>query len=147
MEAPSPPRSLQDGASPLVSAVSTGRQQPLPSHSRNHHQIVVHNSPRNRLNSTSVNRQDVSTFPTLHQQEAISILRHFDNRSILDWLTFLRSLQPGYQHCTRPGGLPGEQFNAVSYLRDCPNGLILAWLELARCNGQSCSSCRFAGLR
>jgi hypothetical protein len=147
MEAPSPPRSIQGRESPLVSAISTSSQQSLPSYSWNHHQIVVHNPPRSRLDSTSVNRQDVSTFPTLHQQEAISTLRHCDDRSILDWLTLLRSLQPGYQHCTHPGGLPREQFNAVSFLKDCPNGLILAWLELARCNGQCCSSSGFAGLR
>ncbi|KAL2042579.1 hypothetical protein N7G274_004338 [Stereocaulon virgatum] len=140
MEAPSPPRSLQGGESPLVSAISTGRQQPLPSHSRNHHEIVVHNPPRSRLDSTSVHRQDVSTFATFHQQEAIGILRHFDDRSILDWLTLLRSLQPGYQHCAHPGGLPREHFNAVAFLKDCPNGLILAWLDIARCNGKQASS-------
>ena len=135
MEAPSPPRSFQGGESPLVSVISASHQQSLPVHSRPRHRIVVHNPPRSSLNSTSVNRQDISTFPTPLQQEAIGILRDFDDRTIFDWLTLLRSLQPGYQHCTQPGGLPGEQFNAISSFRDCPNRLILAWLNLARCVG------------
>ena len=95
------------------------------------------------MTTRSVDDIDRSYFPSLVQRDAILVLQQFEDEEVVAWLKLLRSLQPDYQH--RPdhqqwspsGCLSSQQLDAASTLRDCPNGLVLAWLRSSRLSGQS----------
>lgn len=69
------------------------------------------------------------------QQDAASTLKDFNNNDVLVLLKLARSTRhiepipeqgPGERH------LSPSQVLALSTLKDCPDGRILGWLELAR---------------
>lgn len=68
------------------------------------------------------------------QESAISDLRGVDETTVLTWLSVLRSLEPGFKHAPRAGGLTSQQFNAVSTLLSFSDQTIL---ELLRANDAS----------
>lgn len=68
------------------------------------------------------------------QESAISDLRGVDETTVLTWLSVLRSLEPGFKHAPRAGGLTSQQFNAVSTLLSFSDQTIL---ELLRANNAS----------
>ena len=76
-----------------------------------------------------------STSPSPSQQAALAVLQKFNNQIALAWLTGLRSLRADEDHWFQPRNLPSEQFDAISVLKDCPDELVLAWLDFARVGG------------
>ncbi len=71
-------------------------------------------------------------FPTLNQIEALDVLKRSENHSLLAWLTFARSVEPGFKHCPGNGSLSLDLVNAVSVFRDCDDEKLILWLEMAR---------------
>ena len=69
------------------------------------------------------------SFPSPEQQVALSVLKDFDEDTVLDWLKLLRSIEPGFQFRSRPGCLTVEQLNALNSLKDCENSHVLAGLR------------------
>ena len=82
-------------------------------------------------------QQFASTLTSPQQWKSIRILCEVDNYTVLAWLTGLHSSQPGCPHWFQPRALSSQQFVALSALKQCPNGLVLAWLYCARRIGKS----------
>lgn len=87
-------------------------------------------------NNCLASNDRASRTPSSFHRAALIHLRGTEDGTILAWLSLLRSLEPGYQHVSRPGGLTNQQFDAVFVLLDCPNDLILDWLQEIRCSGR-----------
>ena len=96
-----------------------------------HHQLVGDSV------EASAHIQFASTLASPQQWESIRILCEVDNYTVLAWLTGLHSSPPGCPHWFQPRALSSQQFVALSALKQCPNGLILAWLYCARRIGKS----------
>ena len=76
-----------------------------------------------------------STFPTTKQIEALDILRKNENSEVLAWLALMRSIEPGFKHCSQPCGLSSQVVNAIIALKDCEDELLTLWLDMTRSCG------------
>lgn len=77
------------------------------------------------------------SFPSLEQEAALSVLKDFEEDTVLDWLRLLRSIEPSCQFRPSHGGLTVEQFNALNSLKECENGHVLAGLRHTLLGGMS----------
>ena len=82
------------------------------------------------LEDPNLNDADVQPHepPTPKQKAALQELHFFDKEKILAWLTVLRSIEPGFRYRASGGCLSRLQIDALSTLKDCDDGDILAWL-------------------
>lgn len=80
--------------------------------------------------AAAVDDLDVTIFLTQSRQLAIETLRDFDDRSILDLLSAVRS--SSHVHHPSAGNLSSDQFDALLCLQHCPDGHILLWLQDSR---------------
>ena len=78
-----------------------------------------------------------SIFPSTEQIEALAILVDNDISQVLDWVALLRSIEPGFEYCSQPRGLPLIVVNAIIALKDCEDELLTLWLNMARSHGMS----------
>ncbi len=69
------------------------------------------------------------SFPSPEQKVALNVLKDVEEDTVLDWLKLLRSIEPGFQFRSCPGGLTVELFDALNLLKDCENSHILAGLR------------------
>ena len=86
--------------------------------------------------SVPAHESSFSTYPSHLQQAALAALQKHDSHVILAWLTGLQSFRPGENHWFQPGSLSSQEYEAVLLLKDCPNGLVSAWLDASRCGGR-----------
>ena len=134
-----PPHSLQshDLHDPLVGSSSkspTRFVQHSSQSRRNKQNGVAQSQPA--TNVTGFTRDhNFSTYPSLLEQAALTVLKECNNQVTLAWLTGLRSFRPNETHWFQPGSLSSEQFAAASVLKDCPNDLVCAWLDFIRADG------------
>lgn len=75
---------------------------------------------------------DCNVCPSPLQCDAIATLQECNDHEILNWLSLLRSLKPGYEHSPHQGGLSEQQIIALSALKDCHDATIQAWLQSSR---------------
>ena len=80
--------------------------------------------------AAAVDDLDVTIFLTQSRQLAIETLRDFEDRSILDLLSAVRS--PNHVHHLSAGNLSSDQTDALLCLQNCPDGHILLWLRESR---------------
>ena len=134
-----PPQSLQshDLHDPLFGCSSTSPTRFVQHSSqsrRNKQNVVAQSQPG--TNVTGFTRDyNFSTYPSLLQQAALTVLKEFNNQVTLAWLTGLRSFRPNENHWFQPGNLSSKQFDATSVLKDCPDDLVCAWLDFIRAGG------------
>ena len=81
-------------------------------------------------------RIDSDNLPTEEQKAALNELLSFGKERILDWLTILRCIEPGFRFCARGGCLSSQHLDALSTLKDCDDSDISAWLSLTFSAGQ-----------
>lgn len=131
-----PPQSLQ------IHDASLGRSLEgaphFSSHSSQFHQEIQNvGAPSQAATNTAKFTREYNflTSPTPVQQFALAILQDFENHVVLAWLTGLRSFKSDEDHWFQPGNLSSEQFGAISVLKDCPDELVLTWLDTARFGG------------
>ena len=135
----SPPLSFQEHDSLLGSSSASpahSYQLPLQSRRRYHNTI---NQPPTRASTGEDeigSEQNLSDFPSISQQAAVTALQDYDNETIFAWFTGLRSFIPGGENWFQPGYFSPQQLEAISALKDCANSLVLAWLDSVRCGGQ-----------
>lgn len=80
----------------------------------------------------TISSLDVDIFPTPLQQSAVVILQSFEHVTVFAWLSLLRSLEPGYNYCARPGSLSSQDFESLLNLKGCRFDLVLPWLRTTR---------------
>ena len=73
-----------------------------------------------------------SIFPKPPHIAAVVTLKDSNDIEILAWLAFARSIESGFQHVVRQGGLSQKQVTAVLTLKDCTDASLLIWLNMAR---------------
>lgn len=74
----------------------------------------------------------VHLIPTQPEWEAVETLKGFRDSAISAWLTFVRSIEPGFQFRTDVWGLSRFQIEAIITLSVCDNAALLRWLQEAR---------------
>ena len=79
---------------------------------------------------------NILTYPSTIQQAALAALQKHDKQVILAWLTGLRSFKPGENHWFQPKNLSSREHEAVFLLKDCPDGLVSAWLDITQTGGR-----------
>ena len=114
-------------------------QHSSPSH-REHQNVFVSSQVATGI-STSAHESNFSTYPSLSQQAALAALYKHDNQVTLAWLTGLRSFRAGENHWFQPGSLSSQEYEAVCLLKDCPDSLVSAWLDVTRSGGWYPSCC------
>ena len=80
----------------------------------------------------TISSLDVDAFPTPLQQSAVAILQGFEDVTGFAWLSLLRSLEPGYKYCAKPGSLSSQHFESLLNLKGCRFDLVLSWLRTTR---------------
>ena len=101
---------------------------------REHHNVFDPSQVSTNI-SVSAHESNFLTYPSPLQQAALAALQKHDNQVILAWLIGFRSFRPGENHWFQPGNLSSQEYEAVSQLKDCPNGLVSAWLDAFRSGG------------
>ena len=71
-------------------------------------------------------------FPSTEQVKALDSLKDHDNKQLLAWLAFARSIEPGFRHCPGPNSLSPVVVHSILVLRDCEDEQLILWLSMLR---------------
>lgn len=139
----SPPPFFQEDDAPIGSSLASPAHSYQQSQPRPRYHDTINQPPTSATISEGQvgSERNLSDFPSISQQAALTALQDHDNGTVLAWLTGFRSFRPGGQNWFQPNCLSPQQLGAVSALKECSDNHVSTWLEFVRRGGPYMSQC------